>query len=149
MKILFLLVFILLIRANSGVAHGPSFDQYETISEWILKFNIFDQQKCFVINFGLNKELPIPQIMMTLDLDIQQNVDINNLEAPSNCYFVIVGGEFLDVLEDVVEKISRLTHDLAAQPFMIILETDHVNSLPILTVDHLLPMVQQSTVSNF
>ena len=86
--------------------------------------------------------------MMTLDLDIQQNVDINNLEAPSNCYFIIVGGEFLDILEDVEEKISRLTHDLAAQPFMIILETDQVNSLPVLTVDHLLPLVQMSTVSN-
>ena len=91
MKILSLL-FILLVRVNSGVAHGPSFHQYQTISEWILKFNIFDQQKCFVVNFGLSKELPIPQIMMTLDLDIQQNVDINNLDAPSNCYFIIVGG---------------------------------------------------------
>ena len=123
-------VFLFFVKEHETASVSPGYEQYELLSKWMLKFNIFDQQNCFAMNFGVDKEIPIPQLSMTFDLEIKQNAYVNNLHAPTNCYFVIIGGEYLHVLDEVFRKVETITKDLAMRPFMIVVETESYEVTP-------------------
>ena len=120
---------------------GPGLHQNEVLSKWIHKFDILQQRNCFVLNFGTFKDIPLPQVSMTLETEITQNVDENNLNAPSNCFFVTVGGKYLDILDDVIRKVETVAKKMAAKPVMIVLETQNIHDVPTFSSDKSPPMV--------
>ena len=79
---------------------------------------------------------------MTLETKITQNVDENNLHAPSNCFFVTVGGKYLDILDDVIRKVESVSKKMAAKPVMIVLETKNLHDIPLFSSDKSPPMVK-------
>ena len=64
--------------------------------------------KCFSLNFGYHDDqLSIPQISMTPDSNTNLIFD-----SPSSCFFVMVGGKYLDMIGDVMEKVNMVTSDV-------------------------------------
>ena len=62
------------------------------------------------LNFGVNHDskLSIPQFAMTTESRTTNVI----LDFTSHCYFVIIGGKYLDDIGDVMEKVNMVTSDV-------------------------------------
>ena len=49
-----------------------------------------------------------------------------NLDFPVSCFFVIVGGKYLNMIGNVMEKVNNVTNDIGrAQPLAVFLFNDN------------------------
>ena len=94
-------------------------------------FFLFDY--CFSLNFGYyDLELTIPQISLTPESDTNLNYD-----SPSSCFFVIIGGKYLDMIGDVMEKVSAVTNDVGGfRPLAVFLVCNDDNKELIIDVKY-------------
>ena len=68
-------------------------------------------ENCFAINFDyFDPMLSIPQISITLDKKMELNLP-NFMNVPSNCFIVIIGGKYLNLIDDVMRKVNSVTND--------------------------------------
>ena len=68
----------------------------------------FQFDDCFSLNFGYyDYQLEIPQISMTPSSNTKLNFD-----SPSSCFFVIIGGKYLNMIGKVMEKVNSVTKDV-------------------------------------
>ena len=66
----------------------------------------FDQ--CFSLNFGYHDDqLSIPQLSLTPD-----SITNLNFDSPSSCIFVIIGGKYLNIIGEIMEKVNSVTNDI-------------------------------------
>ena len=76
--------------------------------EWKKSLDYFQYDHCFFLNFGYyDSELSIPRITMTPESNTKLIFD-----SPSPCFFVIIGGKYLDKIGDVMEKVNSVTNDV-------------------------------------
>ena len=85
------------------------------------------------MNFGYyDLELTIPQISLTPESDTNLNYD-----SPSSCFFVIIGGKYLDMIGDVMEKVSAVTNDVGGfRPLAVFLVCNDNNKELIIDVKY-------------
>ena len=85
------------------------------------------------MNFGYyDLELTIPQISLTPESDTNLNYD-----SPNSCYFVIIGGKYLDMIGDVMEKVSAVTNDVGGfRPLAVFLVCNDNNKELIIDVKY-------------
>ena len=70
--------------------------------------NTKQNENCFALNFGLyDKQLSIPYISITPGFNIKINSNF-----PISCFFVIIGGKYLNLIEEVMEKVNSVTNDV-------------------------------------
>ena len=75
---------------------------------WKKSLDYFQYDHCFFLNFGYyDSELSIPRITMTPESNTKLIFD-----SPSPCFFVIIGGKYLDKIGDVMEKVNSVTSDV-------------------------------------
>ena len=53
---------------------------------------------------------------MTLDSNSKLNFD-----SPSRCYFLIIGGKYLSLIQKVMEKVNSVTNDIGLRPLAVFL----------------------------
>ena len=86
---------------------------YSSITKWQTGQDMVNNQNCFALNFEFNGELPFASI--TLKLDIKPNIEKYGLERYYKCFYVFVGGTYVDDLEkviNIVEDISDQFHGI-------------------------------------
>ena len=77
--------------------------------EW--KINHSQFELCLSLNFDFfDTELSIPQIATTPEDELKLNFDF-----PRSCFFVIVGGKYLNKIGSVMEKVDSITNDMGEQ----------------------------------
>ena len=63
---------------------------------------------CVSLNFGYHdSDLSIPQIAMTQESNTKLIFD-----SPISCFIVLVGGKYLNMIGDVMEKVNSFTNDV-------------------------------------
>ena len=83
---------------------------------------MINNQNCFAVNFGFRDEIPIPQIRLNIkkqpDLS-QYGLDISFYK----CFFVFVGGNDLQELEEVMKVVDEISIKAeAVRPSALFLE---------------------------
>ena len=63
----------------------------------------FEFDKCFCVSFSASYISSIPQISMNPD---DSNTSLN-FNVPSSCFFVIIGGKYLNMIGKVMEKVNE------------------------------------------
>ena len=73
--------------------------------EWQKALHVFNDKRCLLLNFGYKNNLPLPQMKMSLDKDSKDHLNVvthaNNF--PNKCFIVVIGGKYLDKVDDVME----------------------------------------------
>ena len=73
--------------------------------EWQKALHVFNDKRCLLLNFGYKNNSPLPQMKMSLDKDSKDHLNIvthaNNF--PNKCFIVVIGGKYLDKVDDVME----------------------------------------------
>ena len=70
--------------------------------------SFFQFENCLSLNFDyIDVNLSIPQIATTPESELKLTFDF-----PSSCFFVIVGGKYLNKIGSVMEKVDSITNDI-------------------------------------
>ena len=73
--------------------------------------SFFKFENCLSLNFDyFDINLSIPQIATTPESELKLTFDF-----PSSCFFVIVGGKYLNKIGSVMEKVDSITNDMGEQ----------------------------------
>ena len=81
---------------------------FELLLDWKEDGFCVDFDKCFFVNFGYHDDqLSIPQLSMTPD-----SITNLNFDFPSSCIFVIIGGKYLNIIGEIMEKVNSVTNDI-------------------------------------
>ena len=88
-------------------------DAFISATKWHTGTDYVNSQNCFGVNLGYHGEIPIPSF--SLQIDIRPNLTPYELEKTHKCYFVFVGGKYVDDMKtivDIVEDISEQFHGI-------------------------------------
>ena len=101
--------------------------------DWKTYGNYLEFDNCFTLSFGSNDlELSIAQIHITPKYKLKLNYD-----SPSSCFFVIVGGKYIKMIGDVMEKVNSVRDDLGGiKPMAVFLNTNNYKEDIIIDVDN-------------
>ena len=70
--------------------------------------SFFKFENCLSLNFDyFDVNLSIPQIAATPESELKLTFDF-----PSSCFFVIVGGKYLNKIGSVLKKVDSITNDI-------------------------------------
>ena len=107
-------------KTRPGPRQRPDLDQeldnlifrpgnfYEKFLEWKIKHSFFQFELCLSLNFDYyDTKLSIPQIATTPEDELKLTFDF-----PRSCFFVIVGGKYLNKIGSVMEKVNNITTDI-------------------------------------
>ena len=89
---------------------------YAKFLEWKLNTSFFKFENCLSLNFDyFDINLSIPQIAATPGSELKLTFDF-----PSSCFFVIVGGKYLNKIGSVMEKVDSITNDIGGTKAMAV-----------------------------
>ena len=78
--------------------------------------NFFQFENCICLNFDyIDVNLSNQQIATTPESELKLTFDF-----PSSCFFVIVGGKYLNKIGSVMEKVDSITNDIGGARAMAI-----------------------------
>ena len=81
---------------------------YAKFLDWKMDKSFFQFDYCLSLNFDyFDINLSIPQIAATPESELKLTFDF-----PSSCFFVIVGGKYLNKIGPVMEKINSISNDI-------------------------------------
>ena len=85
--------------------------------------NVIEHENCFALNFGVQLQLPIPQIQANIrDFAISREI------APGKCFLVFVGGKYVDHIDDVLRVVNNVSDDVVYKnPLHTFLLTESLN----------------------
>ena len=89
--------------------------------------SLFQFENCLCLNFDyIDINLPIPQIATTPKSELKLTFDF-----PSSCYFIIVGGKFLNKIGSVMEKVDSIANDIGGTRAMAVFIISNNNMVDI------------------
>ena len=81
---------------------------YAKFLEWKMNRSFFQFENCLSLNFDYyDINLSILQIATTPESELKLTFDF-----PSSCFFVIVGGKYLNKIGSIMEKVDSITNDI-------------------------------------
>ena len=91
-------------------------------------------QNCFALIYQWPSAINLPS--MTLSLNAKNNVDIQKIRmsAPSGCIVVLVGGKYLQRMNDIVRMVDHITSQLAIKLVTYFAEKTEV--MPVVDLDN-------------
>ena len=96
---------------------------YIKFLNWKIDKIFFQFDYCFSINFDyFDVNLLIPHISMTPESKLKLTFDF-----PSSCFFVIVGGKYLNRIGSVMKKVNSITNDIGGTRPMAIYIMSNTN----------------------
>jgi len=88
----------------------------------------FEFDKCFCVSFSASYISSIPQISMNPD---DSNTSLN-FNVPSSCFFVIIGGKYLNMIGKVMEKVNSVSNDIGGtRPMAVFLMSNNKENVDI------------------
>ena len=98
------------------LTHDERFDFIQDILRWVNGADILQDQGCFILNFGYKQPLPFPEIKLSLDPNFYLNVGTDGLNSPSKCSLVVIGGKYLEQVDEVMRMVDKITEDISWMP---------------------------------
>ena len=68
---------------------------------------MINNQNCFALNFGYNGEIPIRTV--SFQIAVQQKLEHHEFEKSYKCFFVFVGGKYVETMKTVVDKVEDIS----------------------------------------
>ena len=96
-------------------------DFMHNILTWMNGKDDFHDQRCFVLNFGFKKPLDLPEIKFSPDPNFHLNVGTDGLNSPSKCSIVVIGGKYLERVDEVMRMVDKITEDIVWMPSAVFL----------------------------
>ena len=95
--------------------------------------SFFKFENCLSINFDyFDVNLSIPQIAATPESELMLTFDF-----PSSCFFVIVGGKYLNKIGSVLKKVDFITNDIGGTRPLAVFIISNTNQDDIdIDIDH-------------
>ena len=93
----------------------------------------FQFENCLSLNFDyFDINLSIPQIATTPGSELKLTFDF-----PSSCFFVIVGGKYLNKIGSVMEKVDFITNDIGGtKPLAVFIISNNKKDNIDIDIDH-------------
>ena len=89
----------------------------ENSMNWLT--NSDDLRDCFIINFGYDDEITLPQIAVSVDEEIMWNIGTHGMNIPNECSIVIVAGKYLKMVDAVMMKVDQISENIDHIPTAI------------------------------
>ena len=83
--------------------------------------DILQDQKCFIVNFGFKNPLPFPEIKLSADPKFHLNFGSLGLNSPNKCSIVVIGGKYLEQIDEVMKMVDKITDDIVWMPSAVFL----------------------------
>ena len=75
-----------------------------------------------MINFGYKRPSPFPEFRLPVSVDpIHLNVGTHGSKSPSKCSIVVIGGKYLEQVDEVMRMVDKITEDIAWMPSAVFL----------------------------
>ena len=101
--------YLLLLRLK----HKGKVDLIQDILKWSKGTKVLHDQRCFILNYGYSASFPFPYLRMTSDSDFHLNVGTLGINSPSKCSIVVIGGKYLEQVDEVMRMVDKITEDIA------------------------------------
>ena len=95
--------------------------------KWQQGPDVLLHQKCFILNFGHKQSLPYPQIKLSLESQLHLNVGTFGMNSPSKCFSVVIGGKNLELVDEVMMMVDKITEDIAMMPYAVFLMAEKLD----------------------
>ena len=83
-------------------------EYYGSITKWQSGVDTINNQNCFAINFGFNEEIPLPTL--SFSSQVHQQIDnFFNFGKDYKCYYIFVGGKYLQEMKTVMNVVEGIT----------------------------------------
>ena len=106
---------------NQNTFHRFTDDQrsdfMHNVLTWMNGKEDFHDQRCFALNFGFKRPLPFPEIKLSPDPYFHLNVGTHGSKSPSKCSIVVIGGKYLEQVDEVM-RIRALLSQLRPKIFL-------------------------------
>ena len=79
--------------------------------------------KCFTVNFGTKQQIDdLP--MLTMSLMNNSRYDNAIISTPTdNCFLVLVGGKYVQIIEDVVKEVEEIIKNIGISPLAMLIKS--------------------------
>ena len=71
-------------------------------------------ERCFCVNFGFPDDLGFFMIDFNLDVDVE-SLNKETIGSINDCFLVFVGGKYIDMVDQVVEKVETIGKKLQSK----------------------------------
>ena len=74
---------------------------------WETKILSISAERCFCVSFGFRNDLGFFMVDFNIDVDVQ-SFNKETIGSTNDCFIVFVGGNYIDKLDQVVEKVESI-----------------------------------------
>ena len=93
----------------------------DTYLRWQSKILSISIDRCFSVSFGFPNDLGVSMLELNVDVDVESwNREI--LGHADDCFLVFVGGNYIDMLDQVAEKVGSIGKKLQTKARAIIID---------------------------
>ena len=78
---------------------------------WETKILSISAERCFCVSFGFRNDLGFFMVDFNIDVDVQ-SFNKETIGSTNDCFIVFVGGNYIDKLDQVVEKVESIGKNL-------------------------------------
>ena len=57
--------------------------------------------------------------MLSISSTTEVKIDLKGMEASTNCFFVVVGGKYLRLMDKVMDIVDKVTEDVGRRPLAV------------------------------
>ena len=68
--------------------------------------DVLNNQRCFIMSFGYHGALPFPYLRMTITTHLNVGTFGNN--SPNICSIVVIGGKYLEQVDEVMRMVDKI-----------------------------------------
>ena len=108
-------------RFDTKITKNGNFLLVENLLKWQQGSDVLNNQGCFIINFGYKNPLPFPELKVATSTEYHLNVGTFGTNAPSKCFIVVVGGNYLNLVDHILRIVDKITEDIAWMPYAVFL----------------------------
>ena len=70
-----------------------------------------------VFIFGCRQEIGFSVVSIASKKEVK--IDLKGMEASTNCFFVVVGGKYLRLMDKVMDIVDKVTEDVGRRPLAV------------------------------
>ena len=87
---------------------------------WQKRSDVLNNMGCFILNFGYKETSPYPQINLSMDV-FPFNIGTYGSKSPSKCSIVLIGGKYLNNVDQVMGFVGMIAEDIEMMPYAVFL----------------------------
>ena len=97
--------------------------KYLTWKHPLKDYNLIE---CLILNFGSQQKIRgLSMFPMEIDFNSEIFSNLNENEAADNCFLVFIGGNYIQILEQVMEKVKTISKKIGIHPLGLFISVDN------------------------